>query len=175
MAGRGKGWGAVMRVPRKPDGKVERARELRRAMTDAEKKLWWHLRQLPVETTHFRRQAAIGPYFADFACHKCRLLIEVDGGGHNEARQIAADKARTAYLKSRGYRVLRFWNNEVLKEIDGVMSVIYDAVHQTKVSPTRGPRRASAAGCPPYPSPPIASRMGGGEAERSRKRREAAR
>jgi very-short-patch-repair endonuclease len=153
MAGRGQGWGVVMRSPRKPDRKIVRARALRRAMTDAEKKLWWHLRQLPVETTHFRRQAAIGPYFADFACHKHRLLIEVDGGGHGEARQIASDEARTAYLKSRGYRVLRFWNNEVLKEIDGVMSVIYAAVHDSEEPPT------------PDPSPPFAARMGGGEPE----------
>ena len=131
-----------------------RARELRRAMTEAEKKLWWQLRQLPLANSHFRRQAAIGPYFADFASHKCRLVIEVDGGGHNEAPQIAADEARTAFLKSRGYRVLRFWNNEVLKEIDGVMTLIYEAVHQ-HAPPT------------PDPSPPFASRMGGGEPRES--------
>jgi very-short-patch-repair endonuclease len=135
-----------MRSPRKPDRKIVRARALRRSMTDAEKKLWWHLRRLPIETTHFRRQAPIGPYFADFACHKHRILIEVDGGGHAEARQIAADAARTAYLKSRGYRVFRFWNNEVLKEIDGVMSVIYAAIHDDEAPPT------------PDPSPPRASR-----------------
>jgi very-short-patch-repair endonuclease len=135
---------------RKPDKRVVRARDLRRDMTQAEKKLWWQLRQLPLANSHFRRQAAIGPYFADFASHKCRVVIEVDGGGHGEARQMAADRKRTAYLTSRGYRVLRFWNNEVLKEIEGVMTLIYEAVHQ------QGPPT-------PDPSPPLASLAGGGE------------
>ena len=97
-------------------------------MTEAEKKLWWHLRQLPLATSHFRRQAAIGPYFADFACHKCRVVIEVDGGGHGQARQMATDRRRTAYLTSRGYRVLRFWNNEVLQQTEAVMAAIHDAL-----------------------------------------------
>ena len=141
----------MMSAPRQPDARVARARDLRRGMTEAEKKLWWHLRQLPLATSHFRRQAAIGPYFADFASHKCRVVIEVDGGGHGQARQLATDRRRTAYLTSRGYRVLRFWNNEVLKEIEGVMTLIYEAVHQKEVPPT------------PDPSPPRAARAGGGE------------
>ncbi|HEV2955993.1 MAG TPA: DUF559 domain-containing protein [Xanthobacteraceae bacterium] len=140
-----------MQVRRKPDRRVSRARAFRRAMTDAEKKLWWHLRQLPVETTHFRRQATIGPYFADFACHQHRLIIELDGGQHNTPEKIASDEARTAFLNSQGYRVLRFWNNEVLKEIDGVMQVIYAALYEQEEPPT------------PYPSPPRATRVGGGE------------
>jgi very-short-patch-repair endonuclease len=139
-----------MPAPRKPDKRVPRARELRRDMTQAEKKLWWQLRQLPLANSHFRRQAPIGPYFADFASHKCRVVIEVDGGGHGEERQIAIDRTRTAYLTSRGYRVLRFWNNEVLQEIEGVMTLIYEAVNQ-QVPPT------------PDPSPPLASLTGGGE------------
>jgi very-short-patch-repair endonuclease len=72
-------------------------------MTDAERKLWWHLRRLPLDKGHFRRQATIGKYFADFACHRRRLVIEVDGSGHGEDRQIAADAHRTAYLHSQGY------------------------------------------------------------------------
>jgi very-short-patch-repair endonuclease len=140
-----------MVAPRKPDHKIARARDLRREMTQAEKKLWWQLRQLPLANSHFRRQAAIGPYFADFASHKCRVVIEVDGGGHAETRQAAFDKARSAYLKSRGYRVPRFWHNEVLKEIEGVMTLIYEAVHQHEAPPT------------PDPSPPFAARTGGGE------------
>jgi very-short-patch-repair endonuclease len=139
-----------MPAPPKPDRRVERARELRRAMTEAEKKLWWHLRELPLATSHFRRQATIGPYFADFACHKSRIVIEIDGGGHGDSRQIASDRRRTAYLTSRGYRVLRFWNNEVLRETEGVMTLIYDAVHQ-QAPPT------------PDPSPPFAPRTEGGE------------
>ncbi len=139
-----------MAASRKPDKRVERARDLRRAMTEAEKKLWWQLRQLPLANSHFLRQAAIGPYFADFASHKSRLVIEVDVGGHGQARQAAFDSKRTDYLKSRGYRVLRFWNNEVLQEIEGVMTLIYEAVHQ------QGPPN-------PDPSPPRATRAGGGE------------
>jgi very-short-patch-repair endonuclease len=120
-------------------------------MTDAERKLWWHLRSLPIENTHFRRQAPIGPYYADFACHRRRLIIEVDGSGHAEDRQSAADTERTAFLESRGYRVLRFWNNEVLQQIDGVMSVIFEAVRAAEAPPT------------PDPSPPRVARAGGGE------------
>jgi very-short-patch-repair endonuclease len=96
-----------MMAPRIPNRRIARARELRRDMTQAEKKLWWQLRQLPLANSHFRRQAAIGRYFADFASHKARVVIEVDGGGHGEARQMAFDRVRSAYLKSRGYRVLR--------------------------------------------------------------------
>ena len=113
---------------RKTDRRVQRARVLRRAMTDAERKLWWHLRGLRVEGTHFRRQATIGPYFADFACHDCRLVIEVDGGGHAEQERVMADETRTKFLTSRGYRVLRFWNNDVLKDTEAVMSTIYGAL-----------------------------------------------
>jgi very-short-patch-repair endonuclease len=105
------------------DTRVPGARRLRRDMTNAEKKLWWYLRQLAVGDTHFRRQATIGPYFADFACHEHRLVIEVDGGGHAQSDQIIADEKRTEYLKSRGYRVLRFWNNEIFENIEGVMSI----------------------------------------------------
>ena len=119
-------------------------------MTDAERKLWWHLRQLSVEKGHFRRQATIGPYFADFACHAVKLVIEVDGSGHGESRQMAADAERTAFLSSRGYRVLRFWNNQVLTEIESVMSAIYEAL-----SPA-----ATAAPPTPNPSPPRARKSG---------------
>ncbi|HEY1540984.1 MAG TPA: DUF559 domain-containing protein [Xanthobacteraceae bacterium] len=120
-------------------------------MTDAEKKLWWHLHRLPLQDGHFRRQATIGKYFADFASHRHKLVIEVDGGGHGEAEQIASDAERTAYLESRGYRVLRFWNNEVLSEIDGVMSAIYAALESS----------ADSAPPTPDPSPPRARARGG--------------
>ena len=89
------------------DPRVARARQLRRTMTNAERKLWWYLRRLPNENAHFRRQATIGRYYADFACHHHRLVIEVDGGGHADDQQIAADARRTEFLTARGYRVLR--------------------------------------------------------------------
>jgi len=98
-------------------------------MTDAERKLWWHLRELPVDGTHFRRQATIGPYFADFACHHSKLVIEIDGGHHGEGANLRADAERTKYLEANGYRVLRFWNNDVLQNTDGVMTNILDALN----------------------------------------------
>jgi very-short-patch-repair endonuclease len=86
------------------------------------------LRGLRVSGTHFRRQATIGPYFADFACHERRLIVEVDGGGHAEDNRIIADAARTKYLQANGYRVLRFWNHDVLKDTEAVMIVIHEAI-----------------------------------------------
>ncbi len=111
-----------MTTSRRVDSRVHNARRLRRDVTDAEKKLWRHLKLIPLDSGHFRRQATIGPFYADFACHEHRLVIEVEGGQHNQA--ATADAARTEYLQSNGYRVLRFWNNEVLGNIDGVLTVI---------------------------------------------------
>jgi very-short-patch-repair endonuclease len=115
-----------MGKPRKIDQRVLRARHLRRSMTDAERKLWWHLRALLTKEFHFRRQATVGPYFVDFACHKERIVIEIDGSQH--MARIRADAARTAFLNSQGYRVLRFWNNEVLQQTEAVMAAIHDAL-----------------------------------------------
>jgi very-short-patch-repair endonuclease len=97
-------------------------------MTDAEKRLWWHLRRSAIGASHFRRQTSIGPYFADFASHRYRLVIEVDGSIPGDSGQASDDVERTAFLQSHGYRVLRFWNNEILNEIDGVMNSIYAAL-----------------------------------------------
>jgi very-short-patch-repair endonuclease len=101
---------------------------MRRAMTDAERKLWWHLRRAPPGSSHWRRQATIGPYFADFSCHAARLVIELDDGQHAAADNFTRDESRTAYLQARGYRVLRFWNNEVLGNIEGVLETIAAAI-----------------------------------------------
>jgi very-short-patch-repair endonuclease len=138
---------------RKKDMRVPRARSLRREMTETERRLWWHLRGLKVKGTHFRRQATIGPYFADFACHERKLVVELDGSGHLESNRSAADKVRTRFLESRGYRVLRFWNNEVLTNTDGVMTVIYDALNG----------RASSAPPPLTPPHHAQGRAGGGD------------
>jgi very-short-patch-repair endonuclease len=132
-------------TPQRPvDTRVSRARGLRRDATEAEKKLWQYLRQPPFKAHHFRRQATIGPYFADFASHQLRIVIEVDGGQHSGN---AADNVRTRYLEAHGYRVLRFWNNEVLLNTSGVLMTI-DAAINADGPPT------------PDPSPPQA---GGGE------------
>ena len=132
---------------RQRDTRVPRARRLRRDMTDAEQKLWRHLKRLSLPHSHFHRQATVGPFFADFACHEARLIIEIDGGQHNEEKRSSADAARTAYLNAHGYRVLRFWNNDVLANVDGVLETIDLALRNT-TPPT------------PDPSPPQA---GGGE------------
>jgi very-short-patch-repair endonuclease len=133
------------------DPRVPRARKLRRDMTDAERKLWWHLRHLPIEHSHFRRQATIGP---DFACHERRLIIEVDGAQHNQPENVARDTERSIYLRSQGYRILRFWNNDVLKNIDSVMEAILVAMLQIEASP------------PPLPLPHRAKMRGGRGTER---------
>jgi very-short-patch-repair endonuclease len=106
-----------------------RAHALRRNTTDAEKKLWSRLRKLDVDGSHFRRQVPIGPYIADFACMAARLLIEIDGSQHAEDHQQAHDEARTRWLENEGYRVLRFWNNDIGKNIDGVMEAVYAALY----------------------------------------------
>jgi very-short-patch-repair endonuclease len=111
------------------------ARTMRKEPTEAEKKLWWHLRhRLPVSNTHFRRQVRLGRYIVDFASHRAKLVIEIDGGQH--AEQAAADAERTKFLEAEGYRVVRFWNNEVLTNIDGVLEAIASALATT---PTPGP------------------------------------
>jgi very-short-patch-repair endonuclease len=112
-----------------------RARAMRSSPTDAERKLWWHLRyRLSLPDTHFRRQVHLGHYIADFVSHHLKLVIEIDGGQH--AQRIASDEKRTRFLESKGFRVLRFWNTDVLQNIDGVLDVIRSAVLST---PTPNP------------------------------------
>jgi very-short-patch-repair endonuclease len=127
------------------DQRVPRARALRRDATEAEKKLWQHLRQPPFRQHHFRRQATIGSFFADFASHQLRIVIELDGGQHSVS---TTDEARTRYLEANGYRVLRFWNNEVLENTSGVLSTIDAAVNADR---------------PPTPNPSPPPSAGGGE------------
>src|SRR6202022_282622 len=97
------------------------ARRLRRAATEAEKEMWLALRELPSEH-RFRRQHPIGSHVVDFACPGRKLAIELDGGQH--ARQAQEDAARTLEIARRGYRVVRFWNNDVLHNLAGVLEVI---------------------------------------------------
>ena len=106
------------------------ARGMRKEPTDAERKLWRHLRHLPnLSDTHFRRQVSFGRYIVDFASHKARMIIEVDGGQHSE--HLHADKERAAFLEGEGYRVLRFWNTDVMTNIDGVLEEIARALTPT--------------------------------------------
>jgi len=90
--------------------------------------LWRVLRIYKDKGFHFRRQVPMGSYIADFVCHKAKLVIEVDGGQHGTDAGIAADKTRTAWLETQGYRVVRIWNNDVLGNIEGVTQLINDAL-----------------------------------------------
>ena len=103
---------------------VKRARRLRISSTEAEKKLWLALRNRGLAGAKFCRQVPIGPYVCDFMCKEARLVVEVDGGQHNDA----LDRYRTQQLVSKGYRVIRFWNNDVAGNLDGVLLTIGDAV-----------------------------------------------
>jgi len=98
-------------------------------MTDAELCLWKRLRAKQIDGYRFRRQVPIGPYIADFACLKAHLVIEVDGGQHAQTRE--QDDRRTALLASHGFRVLRFWDNDVLLETDGVLESICAALQRS--------------------------------------------
>jgi very-short-patch-repair endonuclease len=104
------------------------ARRLRANATNAEETLWRRLRQSPVLGTHFRRQVPIGRYVADFACMGARLVIEVDGSQHVEGPVAETDKERTRWLEAEGFRVLRFWNNDITQNIDGVLDSIHHAI-----------------------------------------------
>jgi very-short-patch-repair endonuclease len=138
--GVGGGGSMTERKQRLVDKRVPRARSLRRAMTDAEKRLWQRLRQPPFKDQHFRRQATIGPYFADFASHQLRIVVEVDGGQHGGTY----DQVRTRYLEAKGYRVVRFWNNDVLENTEGVLTAIAAIV--AGPPPLTPPRRKRGEG-----------------------------
>jgi very-short-patch-repair endonuclease len=101
---------------------ARRARRLRQNATDAERVLWRALRELDTPARRFRRQHRIAHFVVDFACTRAGLVIEVDGGQHGW--RVESDAARTAFLESRGYKVIRFWNNEVLENLDGVVARI---------------------------------------------------
>jgi very-short-patch-repair endonuclease len=118
-------------------------------MSGAESRLWYLLRRKQLGGIRFRRQQPIGPYIVDFVCLKKRIVIEFDGASHSETQGY--DDARTAWLQVKGFRVLRFWNNDVLGNQDGVIEVILDALHQAPSSPL------------PLPLPP--PEVGGGDSK----------
>jgi very-short-patch-repair endonuclease len=102
-----------------------RAKAMRRAMTEAERRLWWALRhRLALRGTHFRRQVVIGRAIADFACVATRTIVEVDGEQHGGDEALAYDKQRTALLEAAGWRVLRFSNAQAMREGDEVLETI---------------------------------------------------
>ena len=89
-------------------------------MTKQERILWTFLRKKNINNLKFGRQYSIGNYIVDFICNEKKLIIEIDGGQHNENQNITYDKERTKYLESKGYKVIRFWNNDIDNNIDGV-------------------------------------------------------
>ncbi len=108
-----------------PSALTLRAKNLRRDMTDAERKLWYRLRAGWVGVK-FRRQQPIGAYIVDFVCFERRLIVELDGGQHADA--VEKDAARTRWLESQGFTVLRFWNNDIMTNIEGCLTRIMEAL-----------------------------------------------
>ena len=155
IGGEGRVRGQVHERPKKY------ARDLRQSQTDAERKLWWRLRDRRLTQFKFRRQHPIGPFITDFCCTEAKLVVEIDGGQHTLQRRT--DALRTDFLEAQGYRVLRFWDNEILTNIDGVLQRIALALrvdHRPSPCPLpRGERdvekgsRGSSQGPSPCPLP----------------------
>ena len=123
---------------------VDRARSLRQKQTDAEQRLWRHLRARHLQGWKFRRQHQVGSYIVDFVCPDAWLIVELDGGQH--ADQVVYDERRTLELQAMGYRVLRFWNNDVIANPEGVLEVLLKALASPGPSPQPSPRRGEGAG-----------------------------
>src|SRR5262249_12717797 len=117
-------------------------KKLRANTTPHERMLWRALKELPVEGTHFRRQAPIGPYVVDFFCPARQLIVELDGGHHNEDDEGPRDRVRQNWLEQEGYRVIRFWNSEISRDLNAVLERIYVELY--------GARDAEAAAMRPH-------------------------
>ncbi|MGV3491500.1 MAG: endonuclease domain-containing protein [Devosia sp.] len=106
---------------------ITRARSLRRRMSPAEAVIWTHLRNEPFKPFHFRRQAPIGPYYADFASHAVKLVVEIDGSTHFEDAAVEYDARRDAFMRAQGFRLLRVTTLDVRTNLDGVLAAILAA------------------------------------------------
>lgn len=120
------------------------AREMRTGMTDAEALLWRLLRDRRIEGAKFRRQHPMGRYILDFYCVEKKLCIELDGGQHSDA--AGYDVQRDQWLSEQGIRVLRFWNNQMLKETESVMEMIYMTIIESKKNVTPLPQAGEGQG-----------------------------
>ncbi len=129
---------------RTPPHLLTKARSLRTGMTEAEHLLWSRIRAHRLAGLGFRRQVPVPPHVVDFLCHEHRLVVEVDGGQHGDESTREKDRERDRFLSQAGYRVLRFWNNEVLTNCEGVLATILEA-----------------AGEPPPNPPPAGEGLGG--------------
>ncbi|WP_028138562.1 endonuclease domain-containing protein [Bradyrhizobium japonicum] len=112
------------------------AKKLRANTTPHERMLWRALKELPMDGSHFRRQAPIGPYVVDFFCPAKRLIIELDGGHHNEDATAAHDLERQRWLENEGYRVVRFWNSEINADLTAVLERIYVELYGSREAET---------------------------------------
>ncbi|MGA2290386.1 endonuclease domain-containing protein [Bradyrhizobium sp.] len=120
------------------------AKRLRANTTPQERTLWRALKELPVEGTHFRRQAPIGPYVVDFLCPAAYLIIELDGGHHNDDETAERDRERQRWLEREGYRVVRFWNSEIAADLTAVLERVYVELYgsrEAEVGPLKHRRR----------------------------------
>jgi very-short-patch-repair endonuclease len=126
-----------------------RAQTLRVASTEAEKKLWHRLRDRRLGGAKFVRQTPVGPYYADFVCRACKLVVELDGSQHADS---AYDEKRDAILNALGYRVLRFWNADVLDSIDDVCETIIAAIEGRLAPFEQFKRLTTEGGAAPHPS-----------------------
>ena len=125
---------------------LDNAKSLRSNLTDAEQKLWYHLRAHRFMGRKFKRQKPIGRYVVDFVCLEEKLIIELDGGQH--AGNTEYDHERDSWLRSQGYTVLRFWNNELMNEMEGVLEKIRLTLSPSP-SPTSVRGKITAPPCPP--------------------------
>jgi very-short-patch-repair endonuclease len=116
----------------------EFAKHLRRNMTESEHTLWQYLRAHRLNGEKFRRQHPLGPYVVDFVHLGARLIVEADGGQHNEAPR---DEKRDTWLRAQGFTVLRFWNNEIMSNLDGVLVTVMAAMPELPLSPSPSPAR----------------------------------
>ncbi|MGH6671582.1 MAG: endonuclease domain-containing protein, partial [Xanthobacteraceae bacterium] len=114
--------------------------------------LWKRLRTIGTAGTHFRRQVPIGPYVADFACMAARLVIELDGSQHARIARKAKDEARTRWLQSEGYRVIRFWNNDLANNMTGVLETVYAALYGSRDHLQRPLKHRRRKRCHPTPA-----------------------
>ena len=120
---------------------IQRARHLRTIATDAERRLWQRLRLSKHHGVHFRRQVPFGRYVADFACHRAKIVVELDGSQHGDEKNVPHDLERTAFLESEGYNVVRVANVDVIANVDGVAEFVLREALERLGSPPDPPTR----------------------------------
>ncbi len=114
---------------------ASQARSLRKRLTPWESRVWLRVRQWRREGLHFRRQVPLGPYIVDFACHRAKLVVELDGSGHTQKAQARRDTSRDHWLEQQGYRVIRIWNVAVDEDMDGALDHVYRVARQRQQPP----------------------------------------